>query len=59
MRNERHRELARRRTRRKKLALIKKRAEKASASEKQVLAAKIRRLTPGAEQLIEAYGLSK
>ena len=59
MRNERHRELARRRTRKKKLAQIKKRAEKASASEKQVLAAKVRRMTPGAEQLIEAFGLSK
>ena len=57
MRNERHRELARRRTRKKKLALIKKRAEKASSSEKAVLAAKVRRLTPGAEQLIDAMGL--
>lgn len=59
MRNERHRELARRRTRKKKMALIKKRAEKASASEKQVLADKIRRMTPGAEELIKTLGLSK
>jgi len=59
MRNERHRELARRRTRKKKMTLIKKRAAKASASEKQVLADKIRRMTPGAEELIKSLGLSK
>ncbi len=59
MRNERHRELARRRTRKKKMTLIKKRAAKASASEKQVLADKIRRMTPGAEELIKTLGLSK
>jgi hypothetical protein len=59
MRNERHRELARRRTRKKKMEQIKKRAASASASEKQVLAAKIRRMTPGAEELIETLGLSK
>lgn len=59
MRNERHRELARRRTRKKKLEQLKKRAATASASEKLVLAAKIRRMTPGAEGLIEAFGLSK
>ena len=29
------------------------------ASEKEVLAAKIRKLTPGSEQLIEALGLEK
>ena len=57
--NESHRELARRRTRKKKMALIKKRAAKASASEKQVLADKIRRMTPGAEELIKTLGLSK
>ncbi len=55
--SERERELRRRRVRKKKLSLIKKRAEKASASEKEVLAAKIRKLTPGSEQLIEALEL--
>lgn len=59
MSSERERELRRRRKRKKKMGLIKKRAEKASASEKEVLAAKIRRLTPGAEQLIAAMGLEK
>lgn len=59
MSSERERELRRRRKRKKKMDLLKKRAEKASASEKEVLAAKIRRLSPGAEQLITAMGLEK
>jgi hypothetical protein len=57
MGSERERELRRRRKRKKKMELIKKRAEKASSSEKEVLAAKIRRLTPGAEDLIKTMGL--
>ncbi len=57
MGSERERELRRRRKRRKKMGLLKKRAEKASASEKEVLAAKIRRLTPGSEVLIAALEL--
>jgi hypothetical protein len=57
MGSERERELRRRRKRLKKMTMIKKRAEKASASEKEVLAAKIRRITPGAEELITALKL--
>jgi hypothetical protein len=57
--SERRRELGRRRHRKQKLAKIKKRAEKASASEKQVLCEKLRRLTPGAETLITNLGLTK
>ena len=57
--SERRRELRRRRHRKIKVAKIKKRAEKASSSEKEVLAAKLRNLTPGADQLIEAMGLNK
>lgn len=57
MGSERERELRRRRKRRKKMTLIRKRAAKASPSEKEVLAAKIRRLTPGSETLIAALGL--
>jgi len=52
MGSERERELRRRRTRRKKITKIKRRAVKASASEKEVLAAKLRRMTPGAEEVI-------
>ena len=55
--SERQRELRRRRVRKKKMTLIKAKAAKASASEKEVLAAKVRRMTPGAVQQIEALGL--
>lgn len=57
MGSERERELRRRRQRKKKMGLLRKRAEKASASEKEVLAAKIRKLTPGAEDLIKTMKL--
>lgn len=57
--SERRRELRRRRHRKLKVGQIKKRAEKASVSEKEVLASKLRSLTPGANQLIEAMGLNK
>ena len=55
--SERSRELKRRRHRKKKLQKIKNKCEKATASEKVHLAGKIRRLTPGAEVLIESWGL--
>lgn len=55
---ERQREIRRRRTRRKKLTLLHKKAEKSSKQEKLVIADKIRRLTPGAEQLIKAWKLA-
>lgn len=51
--SERQRELRRRRHRKVKLAVWKRRAAKASASEKEVIATKVRKLTPGAEQVIE------
>lgn len=57
--SERRRELRRRRHRKLKVSQIKKRAEKASVSEKEVLATKLRKLTPGANQLIEALELAK
>lgn len=52
-------ELKQRRHRKKKLTVIKRRALKASASEKAVMAAKIRRLTPGAEVIIATLGLEE
>ncbi|RMF86346.1 MAG: hypothetical protein D6741_22070 [Planctomycetota bacterium] len=55
--SERRRELRRRRHRRKKLALYKRRLEKANAAERAAIAEKLRRLTPGAEQLIRDWGL--
>lgn len=57
--SERKRELGRRRHRKQQVAKIKKRAEKASASERQVLCEKLRKLTPGAEVLIDTLGLAK
>lgn len=59
MGSERERELRRRRKRKKKMGLIKARLKKASASEKEVIVEKIRRMTPGAEVLISNLGLTK
>lgn len=53
----RHRELRQRRHRKKKMAVLKRRLLKASASEKAIIAAKIRRLTSGAEVLLANLGL--
>jgi quinol monooxygenase YgiN len=57
--SERGKEIKRRRHRRKKLVQLTKRLKKATVSEKGVIAAKVRRLTPGAEVLIEAWGLGE
>jgi hypothetical protein len=52
-------ELRQRRQRKKKLAVFKRKALKASASEKAVLANKIRRMTSGAEVIIATMGLEE
>lgn len=57
--SERQRELKRRRHRKKKIAKIAARVGKASASEKLVLAHKIRGITPAAEVLIARLGLAE
>ena len=57
--SERGKEIKRRRHRRKKLVQLTKRLKKATVSEKAVIAAKVRRLTSGAEVLIEAWGLGE
>jgi hypothetical protein len=54
---ERQRELRRRRHRKQKLVLLHKKSEKASKAEKAVIATKLRKLSPGAEQLIAAWKL--
>jgi hypothetical protein len=56
---ERQKELKRRRHRKKKLTGLKRRVAKASGSEKAVIATKIRNMTPGAEQIIAAWGLEE
>jgi len=56
---ERKRELRRRRSRKRKLAIYERRAATATVSEKNVIATKIRNLTPGAELIIARMGLSQ
>jgi len=58
MGTERTRELRRRRQRKVKLTSLKRRAEKASKSEKAVIAGKIRRITSGAELIIANWKLA-
>lgn len=55
--SERGKEIKRRRHRRKKLLQLSKRLKKATVSEKAVIAAKVRNLTPGAETLIDRWQL--
>ncbi|MBP85177.1 MAG: hypothetical protein CMJ64_00410 [Planctomycetaceae bacterium] len=59
MGSERRREISRRRIRRKKMGILKRRASAANASEKAVLAHKIRQLTPGAQELVQRLGLEE
>lgn len=54
---ERQRELRRRRKRRKKLDIIGRKVKTASVSDKQNIAQKLRRMTPGADAIIERLGL--
>jgi hypothetical protein len=56
---ERHKELNKRRHRKKKLKVLKRRAAKATASEKSHIAAKIRRLTPGGNIIVANLGLEE
>ena len=57
--SERGKEIKRRQSRRKKLALLKQRVTKAGSAEKEAIAQKIRNMTPGAEGLIAAWGLEE
>ena len=57
--SERRRELRRRRHRNSKVPKLIKRAENASATDKKVIADKLRALTPGAEVIIERLELAK
>ncbi len=55
--SERQKEIKRRRHRKLKLSQLQRRVAQASASEKAVIAAKIRRLTPGADDIVARWGL--
>lgn len=57
--SERKKEIKRRRHRRQKVAKLKQRVVKATVSEKQVIAHKLRDLTPGAELIIENLKLEE
>ncbi|HID78138.1 MAG TPA: hypothetical protein EYP56_19365 [Planctomycetaceae bacterium] len=57
--SERRKELKRRRHRRKKLAQLARKLEKATVSEKAEIAGKVRRLTPGAALVIKRLGLDQ
>lgn len=56
---ERHRELRRRRTRTKKMRILKRKADAANPTEKMAIAHKLRGLTPGAEEIIERWQLEE
>ena len=56
---ERQKEIGRRQHRKKKMAILQRKAAKANASEKLVIAAKIRRMTPGADIIIARMGLEE
>lgn len=55
--SERMKEVKRRRHRRQKLGKLQGRLKKATTSEKQMIAEKVRRMTPGAETVFENWGL--
>lgn len=57
--SERRKEIKRRRHRRKKVARLKQKAKTASATEKTEIANLLRKLTPGAEVLIDSMGLEE
>jgi hypothetical protein len=57
--SERGRELRRRRHRKKKMAVLERKLQKSTVSERAVIVEKIRSLTPGAEYVIENLGLTE
>ncbi len=56
--SERRKEIKRRRHRREKLVQFKRKLESAKTSEKPIIAEKVRKLTPGAEQILSQWGYS-
>ena len=57
--SERRKEIKRRRHRRKKLTHLAKRLEKATVSEKVIIAEKVRALTPGSEVIVNNWDLKE
>ena len=56
---ERKKELKRRRHRKKKLTVLIRKLQKATASERGIIAEKIRNLSPGAEEIIKRLGIAE
>lgn len=56
---ERKKELKRRRHRRRKMTAFARKLKSATASEKAIIAEKLRRLTPGSEEIIGRWELEK
>ena len=57
--SERKKELRRRRHRRKKITILARKLEKATVSERGVIAEKLRALTPGGDQIVSRWELEK
>ncbi len=57
--SERKKELRRRRHRRKKILILSRKLEKATVSERGVIAEKLRALTPGGEEIVGRWDLEK
>ena len=57
--SERKRELRRRRSRRKKVSILARKLQKATVSERLIIADKLRSLTPGGEAIIAHWDLEK
>ena len=57
--SERKKELRRRRHRRKKVSVFARKLEKATVSERGVIAEKLRALTPGGEEIVARWDLEK
>ncbi len=57
--SERHKEIRRRRKRRANYAAMKSKIAKADPSQREKMCAKLRKMTPGADELIKAWGIEK
>lgn len=57
--SERRKELKRRRHRRKKVALFARKLAKATVSERAIIAEKLRNMTPGGQEIVDAWELEK
>jgi len=57
--SDRKQEIKRRRHRRKKIAVFKRRLKKATASERSLFVEKIRKMTPGCDEVVAHLGLAE